>query len=99
MKTLAVVFTRGDDMTQPGGIVLAKTGDGYAVHNFNRKRGELEIKERYWGSYPGTQERALEVFNEKRQRALRFDRGGSLIPTEMLATELASERAENNEPA
>lgn len=52
MKTLDIMFTRGDAATQPGGIILRQKPDGeYVTHCFNRLAHTRDPKEFFWGHY------------------------------------------------
>lgn len=51
MKTLRIMFTRGDHATKPGGIVLRENDDGYVTHMFAREPNTREPTEYFWGHY------------------------------------------------
>lgn len=78
MITLMKVLTRGDEMTQPGGIMIRhrpSTGE-FIVHNFNTA-SETTI-EPFQGTYCNKLSDAVEEFNRRVQRAAGYDTGGSI---------------------
>lgn len=96
MKTLKVRYTRGDEMTMPGGIILREKehGDGekeYIVHNFSRAPGHKEPSSFFWGRYLFDLNKAESAFNEKVANAGHYDRGGSLIPVHREDIEIEGE--------
>lgn len=69
MNTIQVAYTRGDRATQPGGIIIRQKDNGeFVVHNFNRAYGSLTPVEFFWGGYTRDLARAVEIFNEKKDR-------------------------------
>lgn len=89
MKTLIEIPTRGDEMTQPGGIALRYNTikNEFVVHNFNTDR-ETETERHYFGGgyyFGDTNEGladglalALEDLAKRVRRAGGYDTGGAL---------------------
>ena len=74
MKTLAIMFTKPDRGTQPGGLILRERSDGFLVtHRFNRVPHTRSPVDYFWGHYfnpdnPGYRERAQADFDERASR-------------------------------
>lgn len=93
MKTICYRLTRGDHMTQPGGVILRQKDDGeFVTHCFNRRPGTKEPTEFYWGHYLHDRYLAECDYEGRVDRQSRYETGGSLIPIEDEDTELESER-------
>jgi hypothetical protein len=96
MRIVDVRYTRGDNTTTPGGIMIKQETNGdYVVTHFERDLGQLEPTSFFWGAYPGKNlVRAREIFAEK--VANRFGMlphlGGSLIERSDMEAELAKEK-------
>lgn len=98
VEVLDVRYTRTDESTVPGGIILRKLidrhGPGkheYVAHHFTRKPGEREPQSYHWGHYHDTEEKGRASFAKKVSDASAFQRGGSLIPPEDVERELEKE--------
>lgn len=86
MKTILEIPTRGDSMTQPGGIALRyrEETNEFIVHNFNTDR-ETGTEREYFGGGYYTHDApnvcfaaALEDFSKRVQHASGYDLGGSI---------------------
>lgn len=92
VKTLFEIPTRGDSMTQPGGIALRyRVGTGeYIVHNFNTDRETGTERNYFHGSYitgANPQDgfsKALTELNRRVARCTSYDTGGSLDMAKLL---------------
>lgn len=70
MKTIKIMFTRGDRATQPGGLILRynEAREEYVTHCFNRVPHTREPTEYYWGHYfhgEDAEARALADYDER----------------------------------
>lgn len=66
MKTLKIIYTRGDRGTQPGGVILRLYSNGeYVAHHFNRKPRSTKPTEYFWGRYCDNEAWGIEAFNAK----------------------------------
>lgn len=94
MKPLTVRFTRPDDFTQPGGIIIREREEEprYLVHNFSRDRGAREPNCFFWGAYCHDYAEAWDAFTEKCNRASNYTAGGALIPIAGEEAAIAAER-------
>lgn len=64
-QVLKIAFTKGDEATQPGGVILRKIRDEFVAHHFNRKPGSLEPLEFFWGHYHSTEQGGNGAFAAK----------------------------------
>jgi len=86
MKTLFEIPTRGDTMTQPGGIALRAREDGseFVVHYYNTDRETGTERHYFQGSYFGSGLReqslvkALAEVHRRAERQSFYDLGGSI---------------------
>lgn len=90
-QPLHIRLTRGDASTQPGGIMISATSEGYATHLFNRQPGQRQPLGKFWGHYFSTYGEAFADFAERVNKAKGYDTGGSLIPGPLEEAELAKE--------
>lgn len=91
VKTLFEIPTRGDAMTQPGGIALRYRLDGeYIVHNYNTDRETGTERHYFQGSYitgANPQDgfsKALTELTRRVARCTSYDTGGSLDLAKLL---------------
>lgn len=87
IKTIIEVATRGDEMTQPGGIALrfCPERSEFIVHYFNTGREPLSMKREYFqGSYCHSFAEGFDELNRRVQRASGYDTGGSIDVEETL---------------
>ena len=93
MRILQIRFTRGDSSTQPGGYIIRERDEEpyFLVHHFTRQPGSREPSSFFWGAYCNDVAEAVDIFEEKLERAKRYTAGGSLIPGDREAVELAAE--------
>lgn len=69
MKTLDIMWTKGDASTQPGGIILRQKPDGeFVTHAFNRLPHTRDPKEFFWGHYIADEAEARADFAERCSR-------------------------------
>jgi hypothetical protein len=79
MRFLLDIPTRGDNMTQAGGIVMrysASKGE-YIVHNYNNANGGASM-ECFQGGYHSKLSDALTDMARRVARAEQYDTGGSI---------------------
>ena len=99
MQIHRIRYTRGDTMTQPGGIILREREEAprFLVHCFNREAGTLEPSSFFWGHYTDSEGEAFDVFEDKCDRARRYSAGGALIPIASVEAVIAGELAAGRE--
>lgn len=81
MKTLEIMFTRGDYATKPGGLILRydETRRQYVTHRFSRTAHTREPIEFFWGHYfledngPDARDKAYADYNQRRADCLQYE--------------------------
>lgn len=75
MKTHKLMFTKGDRLTQPGGLILRSDDEetSFVTHRFNRVPHTREPAEFFWGHYFDSKEKAMKDYYERAAELAAFE--------------------------